>query len=62
MTRADWINRFTTRARALGADHPRIIARAAADEEAELHGATMLAWRSPEDVAEEWVAIEMGED
>jgi len=57
MTRREWTTRYARRVRELD---PRVswqwalrYARDAADEQAEINGASGLAWQSPEDAAED---------
>lgn len=64
MTRQEWTNRFARRLRKLD---PAVswqwamrYAASAADDQAELHGSSGLAWQSPEDAADEHDAL--GED
>lgn len=55
VTRNEWKKRFTARYRQLTDEPPpwlRDAAVVAADEQEELHGASGVAWESPEAVAE----------
>jgi hypothetical protein len=56
MTRTEWINRCASRyieASGIDAERARDFANTCADQQADLNGASGLAWDSPEDAADE---------
>lgn len=62
MTRQEWTNRAARQLRLRKPDlawrHALMEAGGMAEEQAELHGASGLAWQSPEDAADEFDAEE----
>lgn len=66
MTRQEWTNRCARQLRLRKPDlawrHALMEARGLANDQAELHGASGLAWQSPEDAADECDAMGTEED
>ena len=61
MTRGQWIGRCAKRLQVLNGSDKKaawVTAAELADQQADLHGSSGLAWQSPEDVADQFVADE----